>query len=111
MIKIIGGTRNTTHLCKTCCNGIQCKTMPESSDFTFCNIMQKKVTVHVVECVGFKPREQRLAEMKMREQALILDFDYENNPIWTKNGRKWGKRKVRIARRPRAISNPISVVQ
>lgn len=112
MLKIIGGTRNTTNLCKSCANGMYAKTMPESNDFIHCSVLNKIIQSNVVECRGYRLLEQNMNDAKILSQAVILSMDYQGNPTWTKNGRRYGKKKIaRAISRRKAVPNPVSVIQ
>jgi hypothetical protein len=89
MIKVIGGTRQTSHICFSCSACLHIKSMPESNDSMVCQRFGGRIKNIVVECSGFKLKSEALQDTRFKEMAILLDLSFKGEPIWSKNGRKY----------------------
>lgn len=111
MFKIIGGTRPSAMLCNHCAFCTVMNAEPEGNDKRYCNNINKYITIKVVQCSAYRTKEQPLRDMQLAAQAVILNFDFKNNPVWTKQGKRYGARPVRTRRRVAETLETKPVVQ
>lgn len=113
MFRIItDATKPTIFLCKTCVHARIATAVPETNSRVLCVAGFDAIKTHVVECTNYTSKQNARVMNTFGELAVILDMDYRGNPVWSRDGRPYNKKRsrARISRRSATVrSNPVAI--
>jgi hypothetical protein len=83
MIKVIGGTRPTSHLCGSCVHGMCMGGLTESNDRYHCHVTERPINSVVTECTSYGRKEIVKTPKEMIDQAWIVGNNSQGETVIT----------------------------